>query len=101
MVGKAKRAHRLFAKRTFNIAHIASPVLGKQPSLYITVEAAVRPIGDTRDVAMLHRIEMDVIDMAFVICLISNGMLPVTPLPNTLFPLADLTWRPGLGVKAS
>ena len=61
----------------------------------------MRPIGYAPDVTMLYWIEMDVIDMAFVIRPVSNGMFPVSPLPDALFTLADLTWRPGLGVKAS
>jgi hypothetical protein len=100
-VGKAKRAHHLFAERTLNVAKIASPILGQQPSLYIAVEAAMRPIGYARDVAMLHGVEMNVIDMAFEICLISNGMLPIASLPNAFFPLADFTCRTRLRIEAS
>ena len=36
---------------------------------------------------MLHRIEVDVVDMAFQVGIIANGMFPITTLPNS--PLAS------------
>ena len=100
-MGKAKRAHHLFAERSLNIAQIASPVLGQQPSLYIAMEAAMRPIGYARDVAMLHWIEMNVIDMPFEICLVSDGMLPIASLPNAFLSLTDLACGTRLRIDAS
>jgi len=100
-VGKAKRAHHLFAERTFSIAKIASPIRSEQSSLYVAVEAAMRPIGYARDVAMLHWIEMNVIDMPFEICLVSDGMLPIASLPNAFLSLTDLACGTRLRIDAS
>ena len=57
------------------------------------MKAAVWPIDHTRDVTVLHRIEMDVVDVTFEISIIANGMLPVASLPDTLFPLRDFALR--------
>ena len=101
-MGKAKRAHHLsFTERTANIAQIASPIRGKQSSLYITVETAVGPIGNASDVAVLHWVEMDIVDMTFEVRLIPNGVLPIAPLPDAFFSLADLARRASLRVQAS
>ena len=89
-MGKAKRAHHLFAERTFSIAKIASPIRSEQSSLYVAVEAAMRPIGYARDVPMLHRVEMNVIDMALEIFVIPNCTFPVTALPDAFFSFGDL-----------
>ena len=89
-VGKAKRAHHLFAERTLNVAQIASPVRSEHSSLYITVETAMRPIGYAIDVAVFHRVEVDVVDVAFEILIISNRVLPVPALPDAFFPFGDL-----------
>jgi len=43
--------------------------------------------------SMLHGIEVDVIDMARKIGIISNGVLPIAPLPDSLFTLQDLARR--------
>ena len=100
-VGKAERAHHLFAERTSNIAQIASPILGEHPSLNITMETTVRPVGYTSDVAMLHGIEMNIVDMPLEIRLISNGMFPVASLPDAFFAFADFACRTRLCVETS
>jgi hypothetical protein len=51
------------------------------------VKTAVWPIRDARDMPMLHRIEMDVIDMLLEIRIIANNVFPVATLPDTFFPL--------------
>jgi len=40
---------------------------------------------------MLHRIEVDVVDVAGQVGLIADGVFPVAALPNPLFPPRDLT----------
>jgi hypothetical protein len=54
------------------------------------MEAAVWPIDYTRDVAMLHWVEMNVVNMALKIGVIANRMLPISTLPNTLLSLIYL-----------
>ena len=50
------------------------------------MKAAMRPIGYAHDVSVLHRIEMNVINMAFEIRVIANRVLPIAALPNAFFP---------------
>ena len=50
----------------------------------------MRPIGYAVDVPMLHGIEMNVIDMPFEICLVSDGVFPIASLPNAFLRLLTL-----------
>ncbi len=50
----------------------------------------MRPIGYAIDVAVFHRVEVDVVDVAFEILIISNRVLPVPALPDAFFPFGDL-----------
>src|SRR5205085_12008393 len=86
----SRRAHHSFAERTLNILHISSPIDSELASLDKTVKAAVRPIDYPRDVPMLHRIEMDVIDMALEIRFVANRMLPIAALPDALLSFHNL-----------
>ena len=43
----------------------------------------MRPIDHTRSMAVLHRIEMDVIRVAGEIAFVPHRVLPIAPLPNT------------------
>jgi hypothetical protein len=45
----------------------------------------VRPVQHTSYVAVLYRIEVNVVDVAFKIGIIANGMLPISPLPKRQF----------------
>ncbi len=45
----------------------------------------MRPIGYAIDVAVFHRVEVDVVDVAFEILIISNRVLPVPALPDAFF----------------
>jgi hypothetical protein len=62
--GALRRAHHSFPERSLDIFDVPTPVRRKQSAFNITMETAVRPIGYARDVPMLHRIEMDVVDVA-------------------------------------
>ena len=53
----------------------------------------MRPIDDPSDVPVLHWIKMNVVDMAFEIGVISNRVLPVTPLPDALLSFSDFARR--------
>ena len=100
-VGKAKRAHPSFAERSLNILRAPAPIRWKRPALGIAMETAVRPIGYTRNVPVLHWIEMNVIDMALKIRLISNRAFPITTLPDTLLAFADFACGSRHGIKSS
>jgi hypothetical protein len=47
----------------------------------------MRPIPDLRDQAMLDRIDVNVIDVTGEVALVSNGVLPIAPLPDATFAL--------------
>ena len=51
------------------------------------------PIGHPRDMPVLHRVKMDVVDVPFEISFIADSMLPVTTLPNSLLTFYDFAWR--------
>src|SRR4051794_24737912 len=57
------------------------------------MKTAMRPVAYTRNVSVLYRIEMNVIDVAFKISLIANGMFPISSLPYPLFPLGCFALR--------
>ena len=88
-VGKAKRAHHLFAEPPLNIAKISSPIGSEQSSFDKAVEAAVRPIGYACDVAVLHRVEVNIVDVSLEIFIVANCVLPVTALPDAFLPLGN------------
>jgi hypothetical protein len=74
-----------------DIPHVASPIRCKQTAFDITMEAAMRPIRNPRDVSMLYRIEMNVIDVTFKIRVVTNGVLPVAALPDAFFSFRNFT----------
>jgi hypothetical protein len=80
-VGKAKRAHLSLSERSGDLLQITAPVGRKKPTFDETMKAAVRPIGDPRDFRVLHRIEVNVIDVAFKVGVVANGVLPKATLP--------------------
>src|ERR1700735_5834088 len=57
------------------------------------MKTAVRPVSRSGHVAMLNRIEVDVVNVPLEIGIIANGMFPIAPLPNTLLSFADLARR--------
>ena len=89
-MGKAKRAHHLFAERTLKIVQISSPILCEQALFDMAMKAAVRPIGYSCDAPMLHWIAMDIVDMTFKVGVVSNRVLPVSTLPDAFLSLGDL-----------
>ena len=84
----SRRAHRSLPKLPLNFFHVAAPVCGKQPTLDIAMKAAMRPVDNTRDMSVLDRIEMDIVDMALQIGIIANGVLPIATLPDALLACA-------------
>ena len=55
---------------------------GSTPSCTYRWNDEVRPIGHTRHKAVLHGIEMDVVDVTREVAFIANGMLPEPSLPE-------------------
>ena len=65
------------------------------------MKAAVRPIGDARDMAVLYRIEMGVVDMTLKIGVVSDCMLPITVLPDALLSFTYLACGARTRIEAS
>jgi hypothetical protein len=67
-----------------------APIRRIHPGRHLPMERGIRPIAHSRDVTVLHRIPMDVIDMAVEIVWVADLMLPKPPLPNRTFPVFSL-----------
>ncbi len=65
------------------------------------MKAAMRPVDNTRDMSVLDRIEMDIVDIALQIGIIANGVLPIATLPDALLSLARLACGSRQGGKAA
>ena len=50
----------------------------------------MRPIRYAVDVAMFHRVEVDVVDVSLEIFIIANCVLPVSALPYAFLALGNL-----------
>ena len=59
----------------------------------------MRPVDNTRDMSVLDRIEMDIVDMALQIGIIANGVLPIATLQDALLSLAPLLADRGKGAR--
>src|SRR5689334_18984027 len=58
------------------------------------MKRAVGPIGDLRYVSVFHRIEMNVIDVALQIAIVTDRMFPVPALPKASLASRQLAGRP-------
>ena len=86
-MGKAKRAHHSLTERSADLPYVSTPI-GHEPSpVNEAVKAAIWPVNDARHMAMLHGIEMNIVDMPFEIGVVADGMLPIATLPDAFFPL--------------
>jgi len=64
-----------------------APIRRVRPRRHLPMERGIRPIAHSRDVTVLHRIPMDVINMAVEIVLVADLMFQKPPLPNRAFPV--------------
>jgi len=64
---------------------VAAPIDRKQSRAHVAVKRRMRPIADPRDQPMLERVDVAIFDMARVISLIADQMLPEPPLPDATF----------------
>jgi hypothetical protein len=86
-MGRAKRNPSLLAKISSIIAAaVARPVVGINAERHHAMEGRIGPILDLRDMAVFHRIEVNVVDVTLKVALIAQRMLPKSALPNS--PLA-------------
>src|SRR5262249_46469297 len=85
---------RLLTESTLDLALIAAPVSRQHTVLHIAVEAAVRPVANPSDITVLHRIEVDVIDVTLEVRIVSDCVLPKPSLPDSRFAPPYLAPRP-------
>ena len=52
----------------------------------------MRPIGGVFDVAVFNGIVMNVFDVMEQVFIISDGVFPISPLPNTSFSFSEPAW---------
>jgi hypothetical protein len=83
-VGWAKRSVPSLSERAGYILQVTAPISRKQSALNEPVEAAMGPVKDTAQVSVLHRIEVNVVDVTFEIGVIANSVLPISTLPDPL-----------------
>ncbi len=76
-----RRAHALLSKTAEHFTDIASPVRRQISACDVMLETTVRPITDAPDQPMLHRVEMDIVNVTSEISLVANRVLPIPALP--------------------
>jgi hypothetical protein len=64
---------------------LASPIRRKNAGAYITVKRRMRPIADASDQAVLDGVDIAIFNMARVVGLIADQVLPETALPDPSF----------------
>ena len=64
---------------------VTGPILRIDAETNHAMKRGIRPIAHARDVAMLDRIEMDVIGMAREVGVVAQRVLPIAPLPDAAF----------------
>ena len=64
-----------------HLPNITGPIRRQESLMDIPVERRMRPIPDAANETVLHRIEVDVVDVAREVVLIPNGVLPKSSLP--------------------
>ena len=98
-MGKAQRAHHSLTERSAVFLHVSAPVVGQFATRNESVKTAVRPIRNAGDMPMLHRIEMNVVDMSLKIRAIANRVFPEAPLPDSFFAFSNFAWRSWLCIE--
>ncbi len=71
-----------FAKLQPTFVDFTCPVDGQYPLSHVPMKRRVRPVANTGHESVLYRIEMNVVDMAFEIVFVANGVLPEPSLPK-------------------
>jgi hypothetical protein len=84
------RGSRSFSKSARDVTHAPTPISGQNSPRDITMEAAVRPVANLRDMPMLDGIEMNVVDVSLQVGIVANGVLPIPALPNSPLPARSL-----------
>jgi len=74
-----------------DVPHITSPINGQYTLVDVAMEAAEGPIAYSGDEAVLHRIEVYVVNMPLQIRVVTNGVLPEAPLPDAFLSLFHFT----------
>ena len=91
--GQSEACPRSLAELPRDVSHISSPIHGKVALLDVAMKAAESPVVHARDKAVLHGIEVNVINMPFQIRVVANCVLPIAALPDALLTLEQLTFR--------
>src|SRR5690606_4298250 len=68
-----------------DVVGVGRPIVGDDAVADVAMDGRMRPVAGAAHVAMLHRIDVDVVDMRPQVTLIANSMLPEPALPDAAF----------------
>ena len=71
----------------------AGPILRIQPLFDIGMETRTRPIPDTGNPAVFHRVPVDICSVPFKVFFIPDEMFPIPPLPDAPLPSGHPAFR--------
>jgi hypothetical protein len=86
--GPAAARSSSFAEISARFA-VASPILRDYSRPYIAMKRRIRPIVHTRDEAVFERVDVAIFDMARVVSLVADRMLPEPTLPDAALVAGD------------
>jgi hypothetical protein len=93
----ASKPTSLFTERALCNPHISAPVQGQNAASHVPLKAAMWPVADPRYKPMPDGIEMDIVNVAHEISVVSNQMLPIPTLPNPFLTFGDFARRANRG----
>ena len=64
---------------------LARPILGEQSSRHVAVKRRERPIADPGDKPVFNRVDVAIFDVAAIVLIVPDQVLPETALPDPPF----------------
>ena len=83
------------------MAGVARPIFGIDAEPDAAVKRRVGPLPNTRDMPVLDRVEVDVVEVTREIVFVAQCVFPVPPLPNPALPFAGAACRDPFGRRHS
>src|SRR6516164_1567670 len=91
--------HHISPKPAVSLAPTTSPIRGIDAEPNHPVKRGVRPIFHPRHQAVLHRIKVNVIRVPREVVLVTQGVLPIAPLPNAALAFSQAALGDPLGCR--
>jgi hypothetical protein len=83
----------------YGYIYITTPIFRINSLVNIPMKTGIRPLAYLGDKAMLNRIHMSIINIAFEVFFVAYQMLPKMTLPNTSLPSRLSNAAPLLGLR--